>query len=74
MKLIYYYFNNLKEFNNLFIEGNRYKSALSSENIIKLVSKKITADENCFYNAISYYYHLTEEYSQNYKEIIYEHI
>ena len=60
--------NNLNEFNNSFIEGNRYKTSIPSKNII---NKKINPDGNCFYNAISYYYHLTEEYHENYREMIY---
>lgn len=60
--------NNLNEFNKSFIEGNRYKTPIPSINII---NKKINPHANRFYNAISYYYHLTEEYHQNYREMIY---
>ena len=62
-------FTNLYEFNKIFIEGDTYKKNIVSNDII---NKKISPDGNCFYNAISYYFNLTEEYNTNYREIIYE--
>ena len=62
-------FTNLYEFNKIFIEGDTYKKNIVSNVII---NKKISPDGNCFYNAISYYFNLTEEYNTNYREIIYE--
>ena len=61
-------FNNLYDFNKSFIYGLNYINTLPKNNII---NKKITADGNCFYNSISYYYHQTEEYNHYYRELIY---
>jgi len=62
-------YQNLYEFNNLFIDNNLYRESFISDDIIV---KEITGDGNCFYNAISYYFHLTEEYNKEYRQIIYE--
>ena len=61
-------YNNLYDFNKSFIYGLNYINKLPKKNII---NKKITADGNCFYNSISYYYHQTEEYNHYYRELIY---
>ena len=61
-------YTNLYELNKLFIEEGYYKTNLTSHDIIQ---KKITSNGNCFYNAISYYYHFTEEYSDNYRKLEY---
>ena len=51
------------------MENDKYKDYIVSNDII---TKTITGNGNCFYNAISYYFHLSEEYNKNYREIIYE--
>ena len=63
----------LYEFNNMFIQNNNYKETIISDDIIV---KEITKDGNCFYNAISYYFHMIEEYNKNYRAsyIIYTYI
>ena len=54
---------------NHLIDGQNHKKNIHSNNII---NKQITGDCNCFYNAISYYYHQLEEYNSQYRNLIYK--
>ena len=49
----------------MFLENNNYKPIIISDDIIV---KEIAKDGNCFYNSISYYLHMTEEYNKNYRK------
>ena len=60
---------NLQENNEIFIENNSYKTTIKRENIIL---KEIEKEGNCFFSAILYYLHKTEEYYPNYREIVYQ--
>ena len=48
---------NLYEFNKNFLENDKYKDYIISNDII---TKTITGNGNCFYNAISYYFTFIE--------------
>ena len=47
---------------NIFLDSNKYKSQLNRDN---LIIKSIIGDGNCFYRAISYFYHQTQNFHKN---------
>ena len=58
--------NKLKIFIN---ENNEYKNEIDGNT---LSIKNIEGDGNCFYRLISYYFHNSENYYNNYRQLIYE--